>query len=234
MKCVRLLILLLPFVFASCMSFIPEERLYFSWNKPKEEIIYTNSNNYKYNTNRNIIIAYDSTNNIITNSGITNIITNDIIDYCDYEFNIINTNMKLVNTDRGNLIEMGNGIYYKLGAVNPYNRKESDYILKQAVSFMTNNTNAILIVEGHADERGYRSKKVNFNISKRRAEIIRDKILKLENINTNRIHTFAYSDFLPKYDKKTYRNRRVELVILKCEMELEEYIKFYTNKLKIF
>ena len=180
MKCIRLLILLFSFVLISCMSFIPEERLYFYWNRPKK--VYT-----------------------------------DITNECVYEFNIINTNMKLADTDRGNLIEMGNGIYYKLGAVNPYNRKESDYILKQAVSFMTNNTNAVLIVEGHADERGYRSKKVNFNISKRRAEIISDKILKLEDINTNRIHTFAYSDFLPKYDKKTYMNRRVELVMLKYE-----------------
>lgn len=180
-----LLLLLSSFIFIGC--FIPERRLYFSWNKPIEKT-----------------------------------------DICNYDFNIKNTNMQLIKTDRGLIFDFNDEIYYRIGADKPYNIKEYSYIVNEIISFMSNNKKSILIVEGHADTIGNNRENINLRLSERRASVIRDVIIS-SGIYYNRVKIFSYSDIMPKYTSNTYRNRRVDFLALKCDEELNDYMMFYSN-----
>ena len=100
------LFVLIPFVLVAC--FIPERRIYFPWDKPKESI-------------------------------------------CDYDF-ILSTNMSIIQTERGYLLNTDREIYYKVGGKKAYNIEDYTYVMNEMISFMSINRNAILIVEGDADE----------------------------------------------------------------------------------
>ena len=162
-----ILFLIIPFVLTSC--FIPERRIYFSWNRP--------------------IIKKDP---------------------CNYDFNT-SSNINLIETERGYLMEFtGHEIYYRLGETKPYNIKDYVFVMDEVLSFMSNNTT------------------INYNLSERRASVIRDVILS-SGFSYKRVHIFPYSDIMPKYTTNIHLNRRVDFVAIKCENELEKYMKFYSN-----
>ncbi|WP_300366653.1 OmpA family protein [Brachyspira sp.] len=176
--------LLIPFIFIGC--FIPERRLYFSWNRPAEQK-----------------------------------------DICNYEFNV-DDNIDLIKTDKGMLIDTHKEIYYKLGSDKPYNIEDYVYVMQEVMSFMSNNKNSIIIIEGHADIIGQGNGNINFRLSERRASVIRDVILS-SGFSYKRVKIFPYSDIVPKYTNNISKNRRVDFIALKCESELENYIKLYSN-----
>ena len=91
-----------------------------------------------------------------------------------------------------------------------------------------NNRNCILLIEGHADIIGSNNTTINYNLSERRASVIRDVILS-SGFSYKRVHIFPYSDIMPKYTTNIHLNRRVDFVAIKCENELEKYMKFYSN-----
>ncbi|WP_297247591.1 OmpA family protein [uncultured Brachyspira sp.] len=177
-------ILLIPFILTAC--FIPERRLYFSWNRPTEQK-----------------------------------------DPCNYEFNI-SSNMNLIETERGMMIDTDKEIYYRLNEEKPYNIEDYVYVMNEVISFMSNNKSCILVVEGHADIIGQGKGDVNFKLSERRASVIRDVILS-SGFSHNRVKIFPYSDIMPKYTNDIYKNRRVNFIALKCEMDLDNYKKYYNN-----
>ena len=180
-----LLFLIIPFVLTAC--FIPERRIYFSWNRP--------------------IIKKDP---------------------CNYDFNT-SSNINLIETERGYLMEFaGHEIYYRLGETKPYNIKDYVFVMDEVLSFMGNNRNCILLIEGHADIIGSNNTTINYNLSERRASVIRDVILS-SGFSYKRVHIFPYSDIMPKYTTNIHLNRRVDFVAIKCENELEKYMKFYSN-----
>lgn len=152
---------------------------------------------------------------------------------CEYNF-IIEENQKinLLKQDIGNLILFENEIYYDIGETQYKNNDTYHYILNEVINFMKNNQKAILIIEGHADTLGYKSKKVNYMVSVNRALITKDYIIKY--IDEERVKTYAYSDLKPRYDTNTDRNRRVDFIALKCMQEFEEYENFYSNYMTDF
>ena len=185
MKYVKIVLtLLIPFILIAC--FIPERRIYFSWDRTAEKK-----------------------------------------DLCNYEFNA-DTNINLIKTDRGMLIDTKKEIYYRLGEEKPYNIKEYVYVMEEIISFMSNNRNCILVVEGHSCVTGQSNKDVNFKLSERRASVIRDVILS-QGFSYRRVKIFPYSDTMYKYTNDISKNRRVNFIALKCEMELDNYIKWYNN-----
>lgn len=187
MKYIKLfLCIFIPFIFMGC--FIPERRLYFSWNRPVE---------------KKDACVYD-------------FVTND------------NGSIKLIETERGTLIDTDREIYYKLGADKPYNVEDYVYVMNNIISFMSNNKNSILIVEGHADIIEQSNGNINFRLSERRASVIRDVILS-SGFSYKRVKIFPYSDIAPKYTNNISKNRRVDFVVLKCDRELENYINLYSN-----
>lgn len=94
------LFVLIPFILIAC--FIPERRIYFSWDKPIES-------------------------------------------ECNYDF-VLSTNMSIIQTERGYLLNTDKEIYYKVGAKKAYNIEDYTYVMNEMISFMSNNRNAILIV----------------------------------------------------------------------------------------
>lgn len=176
------LFVLIPFILIAC--FIPERRIYFSWNKPKE------------------------------------------ID-CNYNF-VLSTNMNIIETERGYLLNTGREIYYKVGAKKAYNIEDYTYVMNEMISFMSNNRNAILIVEGHADEISKEKLDLNMRLSLQRASVIRDVIVSF-GISHQRVKIYPYSYFAPKYTTNTFQNRRVDFVALKCENQLSNYNYYYSN-----
>ncbi|PCG19379.1 OmpA family protein [Brachyspira sp. G79] len=185
MKYIKIfLIIIIPFILTAC--FIPERRLYFSWNRP-----------------------------------------HDVKDACDYEFNV-NTNVLLIKTERGYLLDTDKEIYYRLGEEKPYNIDDYYYVMNEVMTFMSNNRNCILIVEGHADIIGHSNGDINYRLSERRASVIRDVILS-SGFFYKRVQIFPYSDIIPKYITNTSQNRRVDFVVLKCERELSNYLNYYSN-----
>ena len=177
-------VLFIPFILTAC--FIPERRLYFSWNRPPEKS-----------------------------------------DPCNYEFNI-SSNMNLIETERGMMIDTDKEIYYRLNEEKPYNIEDYVYVMNEVISFMSNNKNCILIVEGHADITGHGNGDINYRLSERRASVIRDVILS-SGFFHKRVQIFAYSDIIPKYITNISQNRRVDFVALKCERELSNYLNYYSN-----
>ena len=177
-------ILLIPFILTAC--FIPERRLYFSWNKPAEQK-----------------------------------------DPCNYEFNV-SSNMNLIETERGMMIDTDKEIYYRLNEEKPYNIEDYVYVMNEVISFMSNNKRCILVVEGHADIIGQGRGDVNLKLSERRASVIRDVILS-SGFSHNRVKIFPYSDIMPKYTNDINKNRRVNFIALKCDEQLKDYMIFYSN-----
>lgn len=175
---------LIPFILIAC--FIPERRIYFSWDKPK-------------NTENE----------------------------CNYDF-VLSTNMSIIQTERGYLLNTDKEIYYKVGAKKAYNIEDYTYVMNEMISFMSNNRNAILIVEGHADEIGKEKLDLNMRLSLQRASVIRDVILSFGVYHT-RVKIYPYSYFAPKYTTNTSKNRRVDFVALKCENQLSNYNYYYSN-----
>ena len=184
MSCKIFLFVLIPFVLIAC--FIPERRIYFSWDKPK-----------------------------------------DIESECNYNF-VLSTNMSIIQTERGYLLNTDKEIYYKVGAKKAYNIEDYTYIMNEMISFMSNNRNAILIVEGHADEISKEKLDLNMRLSLQRASVIRDVILSFGVYHT-RVKIYPYSYFAPKYTTNTSKNRRVDFVALKCENQLSNYNYYYSN-----
>ncbi|MEI0581576.1 OmpA family protein [Brachyspira pilosicoli] len=178
------LFVLIPFVLIAC--FIPERRIYFSWDKPK-----------------------------------------DIESECNYDF-VLSTNMSIIQTERGYLLNTDREIYYKVGAKKAYNIEDYTYVMNEMISFMSNNRNAILIVEGHADEISKEKLDLNMRLSLQRASVIRDVILSFGVYHT-RVKIYPYSYFAPKYTTNTSKNRRVDFVALKCENQLSNYNYYYSN-----
>ena len=178
------LFVLIPFVLIAC--FIPERRIYFSWDKPK-----------------------------------------DIESECNYNF-VLSTNMSIIQTERGYLLNTDREIYYKVGAKKAYNIEDYTYVMNEMISFMSNNRNAILIVEGHADEISKEKLDLNMRLSLQRASVIRDVILSFGVYHT-RVKIYPYSYFAPKYTTNTSKNRRVDFVALKCENQLSNYNYYYSN-----
>ncbi|PTY40313.1 OmpA family protein [Brachyspira hampsonii] len=177
-------ILLIAFILISC--FIPERRLYFTWNRPAKQT-----------------------------------------DPCNYEFNT-SSNMNLIETQRGTMLDTDKEIYYRLNEEKPYNVEDYVYVMNEVISFMSNNKSCILIVEGHADIIGQGNGDINFKLSQRRASVIRDVILSY-GFSYKRVKIFPYSDIMPKYTNDIYKNRRVNFIALKCERDLDKYIKYYDN-----
>ena len=178
------LFVLIPFVLIAC--FIPERRIYFSWDKPK-----------------------------------------DIGSECNYNF-VLSTNMSIIQTERGYLLNTDREIYYKVGAKKAYNIEDYTYVMNEMIGFMSNNRNAILIVEGHADEISKEKLDLNMRLSLQRASVIRDVILSFGVYHT-RVKIYPYSYFAPKYTTNTSKNRRVDFVALKCENQLSNYNYYYSN-----
>lgn len=178
------LFVLIPFILIAC--FIPERRIYFSWDKPK-----------------------------------------NIESECNYDF-VLSTNMSIIQTERGYLLNTDKEIYYKVGAKKAYNIEDYTYVMNEMISFMSNNRNAILIVEGHADEISKEKLDLNMRLSLQRASVIRDVILSFGVYHT-RVKIYPYSYFAPKYTTNTSKNRRVDFVALKCENQLSNYNYYYSN-----
>lgn len=151
---------------------------------------------------------------------------------CKYNF-ITNEKINLIKQYIGDLLDFeGKEIYYDIGETQYKTNYTYPYILNEVINFMNDNKNAILIIEGHADTIGYKSKKVNYMISVNRALITKNYIIK--SISEDRVKTYAYSDIKPRYDTNTDKNRRVDFIALKCLQELEEYDNFYSNYMNEF
>ena len=148
-------------------------------------------------------------------------------DPCNYEFNV-SSNMNLIETERGMMIDTDKEIYYRLNEEKPYNVEDYVYVMNEVISFMSNNKSCILVVEGHADIIGQGKGDVNLKLSERRASVIRDVILS-SGFSHNRVKIFPYSDIMPKYTNDINKNRRVNFIALKCEMDLDNYKKYYNN-----
>jgi peptidoglycan-associated lipoprotein len=79
--------------------------------------------------------------------------------------------------------------------------------------FLSQNTNAQVRLEGHADERG--SREYNIGLGERRAQAVR-RVLMLQGATATQISTVSYGEERPAQtgsDEESWRlNRRVELV----------------------
>ena len=146
---------------------------------------------------------------------------------CNYDF-VLSTNMSTIQTERGYLLNTDKEIYYKVGAKKAYNIEDYTYVMNEMISFMSNNRNAVLIVEGHADEISKEKLDLNMRLSLQRASVIRDVIISF-GISHQRVKIYAYSYFAPKYTTNTFKNRRVDFVALKCENQLSNYNYYYSN-----
>ena len=146
---------------------------------------------------------------------------------CNYNF-VLSTNMSIIQTERGYLLNTDREIYYKVGEKKAYNIKDYTYVMNEMISFMSNNKNAVLIVEGHADEISKEKLDLNMRLSLQRASVIRDVIVSF-GISHERVKIYPYSYFAPKYTTNTSKNRRVDFVALKCANQLSNYNYYYSN-----
>lgn len=124
------------------------------------------------------------------------------------------------------VLSKGNNIRFLMGSSN---LDKSDLkTIKQIYDFMITNEDIKLIIEGHADSRGSNAKEKNYPLSLARANNVYTNMLSL-GINKKRLYTFAYSDYVPRYKYKKYRNRRTDFIIIKCDKDFIKYEEYYNT-----
>jgi outer membrane protein OmpA-like peptidoglycan-associated protein/Mg-chelatase subunit ChlD len=115
------------------------------------------------------------------------------------------------------IVELGRKLIIEnlLYKVNSFELPDSVAELNVLYQFMNNKKNVVIMVEGHTDNRG--SHRVNDYLSKRRAESVKNYIVK-KGINKNRIRTRGYGKRKPIASNNTdfgrALNRRTEIVII--------------------
>jgi len=115
-------------------------------------------------------------------------------------------------TERGLELIIGD-VLFQLGQaeLNP----DAMSTIDRLASFLTNNPNRNIIIEGHTDSSGPEA--LNLDLSKRRAVSVQFALMERD-ISANRITSTGYGELYPIADNKTKmgrkRNRRVEIIIL--------------------
>lgn len=93
-------------------------------------------------------------------------------------------------------------------------KPEARVILNRVASWLKENTNAYLMVEGHCDERG--TEEYNLALGERRALSARRYLIGLE-VSSGRLHTVSYGEAAPldpgHNEEAWTKNRRVHFLI---------------------
>lgn len=155
-----------------------------------------------------------------------------VITKCDIPLNITD-NLYTIETDRGKIIRQKEQmIYFALSSSILYD-KYLDVVLAMK-NFLDDNTNVVLIIEGHSDSEG------GNNANYKNAQLSRNRVLNVINAfgeYSERLIPYYYGDYIPYYSNTFYnkemerRNRRVEFVIIKCE---KDYNKYNDNVYEIY
>lgn len=82
--------------------------------------------------------------------------------------------------------------------------------LARDVTWLTNNKDVHVVIEGHADPSG--SHERNMDLSQRRAEAVRDALVSA-GIDESRLEVMAYGDTRLRYGRADGRNRRAAIVV---------------------
>lgn len=120
--------------------------------------------------------------------------------------------------ERRLVVDMKDGAIFGNNSVNlsPRARKEIDAFLDARKSDTGGSDGVpIIVVAGHADNRG--SPDLNYEIAKRRAEVVSRYLITRKQVDPLHVQTISYGESSPRDDNKTREgraaNRRVEILV---------------------
>jgi len=115
-------------------------------------------------------------------------------------------------TDAEKLAEVGNTVYFDFDSSEL--SAEAKMTLNRQAAFLNVNPTLVIVVEGHADERGTRE--YNLALGDRRATAVRDYLL-AKGLNSARVRTVSYGKERPAVEGSTEaawsKNRRAATVL---------------------
>ena len=115
-------------------------------------------------------------------------------------------------SDAEKLAQVGNTVYF--GFDSSELAVEAQAILDRQAAFLNVNPTLVIVVEGHADERGTRE--YNLALGDRRATAVRDYLL-AKGLNSARVRTVSYGKERPAVEGSTEaaweKNRRAATVL---------------------
>ena len=116
------------------------------------------------------------------------------------------------NTDADKLAEVGNTVYFDFDSSELSDNAQMT--LNRQAAFLNVNPTLVIVVEGHADERGTRE--YNLALADRRATAVRDYLL-AKGLNSARVRTVSYGKERPAAEGSTEsvweKNRRAATVL---------------------
>lgn len=98
-------------------------------------------------------------------------------------------------------------------------RTEYSNMMQNIGMFIDANPDLYFVVEGHSNPITYEK---NYYLSYKRALSFSQEIEKYGNY-MNRIIPLGYDDKILKYDANNYRNRRLEFIVLQCQVSIKSY-----------
>ena len=114
-------------------------------------------------------------------------------------------------SDAEKLAQVGNTVYFGFDSAEL--TVEAQAILDRQAAFLNVNPTMVVIVEGHADERGTRA--YNLALGERRANAVA-RYLVIQGVNRSQIESVSYGEERPlslsRDENGWSRNRRVELI----------------------
>ena len=115
-------------------------------------------------------------------------------------------------TEADKLAEVGNTVYFDFDSSELSDNAQMT--LNRQAAFLNVNPTLVIVVEGHADERGTRE--YNLALADRRATAVRDYLL-AKGLNSARVRTVSYGKERPAVEGSTEaaweKNRRAETVL---------------------
>ena len=115
-------------------------------------------------------------------------------------------------TDADKLAEVGNTVYFDFDSSELSDNAQMT--LNRQAAFLNVNPTLVIVVEGHADERGTRE--YNLALADRRATAVRDYLL-AKGLNSARVRTVSYGKERPAVEGSTEsawdKNRRAATVL---------------------
>lgn len=115
-------------------------------------------------------------------------------------------------TEADKLAEVGNTVYFDFDSSELSDNAQMT--LNRQAAFLNVNPTLVIVVEGHADERGTRE--YNLALGDRRATVVRDYLL-AKGLNSARVRTVSYGKERPAVEGSTEaaweRNRRSATVL---------------------
>lgn len=146
----------------------------------------------------------------------------------------------LENTDRGKTLINAKPVRFEFGDYK-LNDALYDDSLENVISFLNDNPNSIIILEGHIDSSGkenystdysfnndledlvylYRKEHSGLDLSTKRSQSVRNRLVEL-GADKNKLVIKGLGKSLPKY-KKDDENRRVEFVVIENNDDMMKY-----------